>query len=138
MPSISVGIFLLSRSTLWWCVIRKLEIVRDDAASNASSGSSSIFYKGWFISSFYKGWFILYKGFTKVGSYFRFTKVSSYYRLTKAGPIDPLLVYNVLFGILLVISACNAQMHFKFNLNLKMNIFLIFCIESFRLYFCWI
>ena len=26
--------------------IRKLEIVKDDAASNASSGSSSIFYKG--------------------------------------------------------------------------------------------
>ena len=26
--------------------LRKLEIVRDDAASNASSGSSSIFYKG--------------------------------------------------------------------------------------------
>ena len=31
---------------------------------------------------------------------FGFTKAGSYYRFTKAGPIDPLLVSNFLFGIL--------------------------------------
>ena len=43
--------------------VRKLEIVRDDAASNASSGSSSIFYKGLSNVDIYFIFYILYSIF---------------------------------------------------------------------------
>ena len=60
---------------------RKLEIVRDDAASNASSGSTSIFYKGRFIILVLQ----------RLVHIFVLQRLVHTFSFSKAGPIDPVL-----------------------------------------------